>query len=136
MNITTRPLRLSDELAAALDEASAKIGLSANDLVIDAIRRLLGMTDASEVDFLNDLSDWIRSNFDAKTFPQDVTKRLFDHIVATPTRLKTYKKLLLDEKGKLDPHQRQRLNQRLGAMVKRVLNAEVGGRLGPFDPDS
>lgn len=132
MEIVQKPLRLDASLAALAEVEAANIGLSFNDLVVGLIEDFLKVKTASEVRLLRGLSSWLLDHYRPTSFPNDVTLLLFQHLRSSQTLLPLYEELIHGANGQPDPHQRQRLNQRIGAMVRRTLRAKVVGRFGPF----
>ena len=134
MDTVQKLIRLPVVLAEQADRRADALGLSLNDLIVTTLASFLGVEHDGDLPLLQKLSEWVSAKFDRHNFPQDVTWQVFQHILATPELLATYMALVQDDKGQRDEQKKLRLNQRIGKMVKRCLEAEVGGRLGPFDP--
>src|SRR5262245_5292378 len=93
MEMVQKLLRLPVSLAAQAEQQAEALGLSLNDVIVTALGNFLGVETDRGVTMLQQLSEWVSSNYNRQSFPQDVTFHVFQHIRQRPELLTTYESL-------------------------------------------
>ena len=135
---TSKLIRLPQELCTLAEEEARRAGLTFTNLVQHALCVVLRQNHADKmipfIHFSRDLADWLHSTYTEAAFPQDVTKKVFEHIQAEPALLARYRALIQTD-GEVDRHFRADVHRQIGKMVKRALNAKVIGRSPSMNRD-
>lgn len=133
-NDATITFRTSTELAQEVQDRADELGVTASDVIADAVCRYLGRSPLTKLQLVIALAALIDKNFDKKSFPADVTLKVFKFILEDPKLRRLYDEAIRGPDGVPDAEKRAVVHREIGRMVKRRLNAKVTGRSVPLDP--
>ncbi|RYX84179.1 hypothetical protein EON83_10815 [bacterium] len=123
-NIT---VRLSQELAERLYDEADQLGLVPNEIISVVLQRHYGLPAAAKPVLLQKVKSHVDATYEKGNFPQDVILEVSRHIRDTPDFKDLYDEAI-QVNGVLDSVQRKAVNQSIGRVVKRVLQAESFAR--------
>jgi hypothetical protein len=134
MTDTTISFRASPRIAGALEKKARELGVSATDVILDALCVCFGIPRLAKVQLLTGVAALVDSHFDPRTFPEDVIKAVFDLLRRDPTLWPLYRSLVYRPDGSTDETEKGVVHRAIGRLVRERLGAKVKGRSAPLDP--
>ncbi len=131
-----RSVRLPPEVMAAAEVKASELGLTFNDVVEVALRRMLDMKTDAKTELMIEIAQRLRDRFPRRTgFPNHVTRDVFHDIRDDEDLKKLYDEAIRGEDGTVDENKKGTVHKQVGHLVRRVLGAKVVGRSLPLDPE-
>lgn len=119
---------LPRDLEILVEKHATALGLSFNNVVVDAILQKFDLDRDPLSVLMQELRMWLLSKYDRTSFPEDVILQTFTHIHETPHLMARYNQII-EEGG--HPSTRAALNRRVGQAVHNILGGTVRRRRVP-----
>ena len=130
-----KSVRIDRGLAERAAAEADTLGITFSEFVAVSLKQSLGEEPEPECAFSRTIAAWLREDYGAGEFPEDITLRVFHRIRDFRSWRRSYQELIRGLDGEVDYDALIALHRRIGRLVLRVLNAEVVGRSEPLDPE-
>lgn len=113
---------LPEDLHVLVSNHAAALGLSYNNVIIDALHAKFGLDRDPLCTLMQEIRMWLLSKYSRAAFPEDVILQAFIHIQSTPRLLERYEQIVREGRTLKT---KSALNRRIGQAVHAVLGGTV-----------
>lgn len=121
---------LPRDLDSLVHDRASSLGLSYNNVVIDALHQMFGLDRDPMSALMQGVRMWLLNKYSRKEFSEDVILESFQYIQGRPELMSRYNQILEDS-GRARSSAQATLNRRIGQAVTQILQGEVTARKVP-----
>jgi hypothetical protein len=129
-----RSVRLPTSLIATVQRHADDLGLTFNDVVIEALNKELGTDPDARSALLAEVSGLLNTVY-REDFTPDLIRRVFLDIRNTPHVFQLYDRAVRNAEGEPDDEHRAAIHRSIGRLIRVVLPVRVVGRERSTDDD-